>query len=111
MYVGHSSSSTTVVGCRLSDHDLALLACAGGQYKDRSVDIIRQGDMLCYRLLNGPMLGLVIKATHFGPHIDLLLYPQNQRQDRALRRVLPKIEERLNGRKVLVRLKIDYESS
>ncbi|BAJ02203.1 hypothetical protein [Shewanella violacea] len=70
-----------------------------GVYRQRNVEITRQGAMLNYRLTNGPMAGLLIQASYESQGIRLKIYPSCQRQFQIMTRLLPSLTEALKGRR------------
>ncbi|AEG11644.1 hypothetical protein Sbal183_1909 [Shewanella baltica OS183] len=82
----------------------ALLSRDGGVYRLGAAEVIRQGEQLCYRLLNGPMMGLVIQASYQPRGIQLQLFPKTARQSELLARLLPKLNEQLQGRRFAIHL-------
>lgn len=83
-----------------------LLGREGGVYRQGAAEVIRQGDMLCYRLVNGPMSGLVIQACYQQQGIYLRLLPKTVRQAEVLGRLLPQLTEQLQGRRFAIRLDV-----
>lgn len=86
--------------------DLAMLNQEGGVFRKGSAEIMRQGDMLCYRLLNGPMMGLVIQASYRQNQAVIKLFPANERQENALKKVADKLSEQLQTRPIPVTLEV-----
>ena len=80
------------------------LAKEGGTCKVGNAEISRQKDMLCYRLLNGPMAGLIIQANYDRKGLRIKLFPHNSKQERAIQNILSPLEEKLQGRSYPVRL-------
>lgn len=70
-----------------------------GGYRQRNVEITHQGGMLNYRLINGPMAGLLIQASYESQGIRLKIYPSCQRQSLVMTRLLPTLTEALKGRR------------
>ncbi|WP_299493688.1 hypothetical protein [uncultured Shewanella sp.] len=85
---------------------LAMLSQDGGVYRKGSAEIMRQGDMLCYRLLNGPMMGLIIQASYRQNQAVIKLFPANERQESALNKVAEKLTEQLQTRPTPVTLEV-----
>jgi hypothetical protein len=74
-----------------------------------NVYLLRQGNSLTYRLLNGPMMGMVIIARwqkHGAVHLQLK--PANSVQCRVLARVKQKLTATLAQRGFLLSLEIEY---
>lgn len=88
--------------------DLAMLDKDGGVFRKGSAEIMRQGDMLCYRLLNGPMMGLVIQANYRQGQAVIKLFPTNEKQERVLNKVAIKLNEQLQARPVPVTLEVKH---
>ncbi|WP_299007003.1 hypothetical protein [uncultured Shewanella sp.] len=86
--------------------DLDMLNQEGGVFRKGSAEIMRQGDMLCYRLLNGPMMGLVIQASYRQNQAVIKLFPANERQEHALNKVANKLSEQLQTRPIPVTLEV-----
>ncbi|MCL1076952.1 hypothetical protein D5R81_03065 [Parashewanella spongiae] len=77
----------------------SVLSQHGGVCKVGSAEVTRNGDMLHYRLLNGPMMGLIIQANYDKKGIRLSLFPKNARQATAIQNVLPNLSQNLKGRR------------
>lgn len=71
-----------------------------------NAEVIRQGDMLSYRLLNGPMMGLVIQASYQSQGIRLQITPKNERQSQILTGLIPKLSQVLVGRRCHIALEL-----
>ncbi|WP_133407969.1 hypothetical protein [Parashewanella tropica] len=84
----------------------SILSHDGGVCKLGGAEVSRQGDMLCYRLLNGPMTGLIIQANYDKRGIRLSLFPKNERHAKAIKNAMPKIVENLQGRKHQVHIHV-----
>ncbi|RLV59774.1 hypothetical protein D5018_10420 [Parashewanella curva] len=84
----------------------SILSHDGGVCKLGGAEVSRQGDMLCYRMLNGPMTGLIIQANYDKRGIRLSLHPKNERQAKAINNAMPKIVENLKGRKHHVHINV-----
>ncbi|MBE8167436.1 MAG: hypothetical protein HAW66_03570 [Shewanella sp.] len=84
----------------------AALSQNGGVCKIGSAEITRTGDMLHYRMLNGPMMGLIIQANYEKKGIKLSLFPKNERQLSVLKSVLPNLSQKLKGRRHPVSLNL-----
>ncbi len=75
-----------------------VLAKDGGTCKMGSAEISRQKDMLCYRLLNGPMAGLMIQAHYDKKGLRIKLYPNSTKQEVAIKNIMSPLEAKLKGR-------------
>ncbi|MCL1123686.1 hypothetical protein [Shewanella surugensis] len=87
---------------------LDMLNHDGGVVRRGSAEIMRQGDALCYRLLNGPMMGLVIQASYRQGQAVIKLFPANERQEKALNKVAIKLDEQLQARPIPVTLEVKH---
>ncbi len=82
-----------------------VLAKDGGMCRVGNAEITNRKDMLCYRLLNGPMTGLIIQA-----HIDdrrrlrIKLFPHNSRQESAVKNIMGSLEQKLRTRPYPIKL-------
>jgi len=90
----------------ISEITKSLLSHEGGVSRLGNAEVIRQGDMLSYRLLNGPMMGLVIQASYQSQGIQLLIYPKNERQSQVMARLIPKLSQELMGRRCHIVLEL-----
>ncbi|MBM7071399.1 hypothetical protein JQC92_05005 [Shewanella sp. 202IG2-18] len=81
-----------------------VLAKDGGTCKMGSAEISRQKDMLCYRLVNGPMAGLIIQANYDKKGLRIRLFPHNSKQEHAIKNVMRPLEDKLQGRAYRIRL-------
>lgn len=81
-----------------------VLAKDGGTCKVGSAEISRQKDMLCYRMLNGPMAGLIIQANYDRKGMRIRLFPHNSRQETAIRNIMSPLEAKLQGHSTPIRL-------
>ncbi|NRB66654.1 MAG: hypothetical protein HRU48_04665 [Vibrio sp.] len=61
-----------------------------------NAEIYRGQNSLTFKLLNGPMSGLVITAQWMAQDVLINLKPKNQKQRDALTRIMPKITHRLS---------------
>ncbi|AQS36172.1 hypothetical protein Sps_00983 [Shewanella psychrophila] len=104
--VGGSKGKDKKASESISDLTKSLLSHNGGIYRHGSTEVVRQGEMLSYRLLNGPMMGLVIQASYHSLGIRLQIYPKNQRQSRVLACVLPNLSQALEGRRFEIGLEL-----
>lgn len=97
--VGEKDEGDSKSTSKIPESVKTSLSKHGGVCQVGSAEITRRGDMLHYRLMNGPMMGLVIQANYDKKGIKLKLFPNNDRQARALQSVLPKLTENLTGRR------------
>ena len=82
-----------------------VLAKDGGMCKVGNAQITRQKDMLCYRLLNGPMAGLIIQAHfHDKKKLSIKLFPHNSRQETAIKSIMGSLEAKLQSRPYPIKL-------
>ena len=81
-----------------------VLAKEGGTCKVGNAEISRHKDMLCYRLLNGPMAGLVVQAHIDRKRLKIKLFPHNSRQETAVNNILGPLQEKLQSRPYSIQL-------
>ncbi|MCF4176131.1 hypothetical protein [Vibrio sp. McD22-P3] len=81
---------------RLPHSILNELSAVNHVTKWGNAELHRGENSLSFKLLNGPMSGLVIFAQWDAQGVLLTLKPKNQKQQGALNRVMPKIKSGLN---------------
>ncbi|MFV9997700.1 MAG: hypothetical protein AB8W78_08970 [Arsenophonus endosymbiont of Dermacentor nuttalli] len=87
---------------------LETLAYTNSSATVNNVYLLRQGNSLTYRLLNGPMMGMMIIARweKYGA-VHLQLKPTNSVQRQVVARVENKLKATLAGRGFLLSLEIE----
>ncbi|MBU2898902.1 hypothetical protein [Vibrio hepatarius] len=76
----------------------------------RNAEILRGDNSLTFRLLNGPMMGLTIIASWESQIVTLRIKPKNNKQNKAITRMAPKIAARLSQSKIRFQMEImNYE--
>lgn len=88
-----------------------ILAYSNSSATLKNVYLLRHGNRLTYRLLNGPMMGMVIIARwQKQGAVHLQLKPANSVQCRVLARVKQKLTATLAQRSFLLSLEIEDDA-
>ncbi|NOJ23251.1 hypothetical protein [Vibrio coralliilyticus] len=91
-----AQTDTPDTSARVPPSILNELSAVNHVTKWGNAELHRGENSLSFKLLNGPMSGLVIFAQWDAQGVALTLKPKNQKQQDALNRIMPKIKSRLN---------------
>ncbi|MGB0893421.1 MAG: hypothetical protein ACPGUD_03370 [Parashewanella sp.] len=84
----------------------AILSKQGGICKLGHSEVSRSGDMLCFRMVNGPLMGMIMEARLDKKGITLKIYPKHEKQARVMQNIKPKLADNFAHMKKNVELNI-----